>query len=105
MIHYVRNKNKFIVTLLILTVLFSSTVNALTVDKGNHISIDIVVREGDTLWCIANKYYPETTNIRKTIYDIKKHNNISHYIYPGQVLTLTITTEDFNQINSEIAQK
>lgn len=49
----------------------------------------IVVKEGDTLWGLAKKYGPENQDIRKTVFEIKKINNITaRYIKPGEVLIM-----------------
>lgn len=47
----------------------------------------VYVESGDSLWKIAKKYGPQDQDIRKTIYEIKKYNNLQDsYIYQGQVL-------------------
>lgn len=47
----------------------------------------IIVRQGDTLWTIAQAHRGDT-EIRKYIYNLQKLNNISSTIYPGQELLL-----------------
>lgn len=49
----------------------------------------IVVNKGDTLWGLAKKHGPINQDIRKTVYQIKKINNITtRHIKPGEVLLL-----------------
>lgn len=48
----------------------------------------IVVKQGDTLWSIAARYYPDR-DVRKAVYQLKKENNLeSALLLPGQKLTL-----------------
>jgi len=47
----------------------------------------VTVRQGDTLWKIAQDHRG-STEIRKYIYNIQKLNNIKSNIYPGQELLL-----------------
>lgn len=51
---------------------------------------EITVKQGDTLWSIAQKYGPVKQDIRKTVYDLKKINKLERedYIYPGQILLI-----------------
>jgi LysM repeat protein len=45
------------------------------------------VRQGDTLWSIANQHRGRT-EVRKYIYQIQKLNDINSTIHPGQKLLL-----------------
>ncbi|MGI6364475.1 MAG: LysM peptidoglycan-binding domain-containing protein [Bacillota bacterium] len=47
----------------------------------------ITVRQGDTLWTIAQTHRGNT-EIRKYIYKLQKLNDIGSNIYPGQELLL-----------------
>ena len=65
---------------------FNTTASA-TTNQDNFIII--TVKDGDTLWHIAQKY---TTgkNIRRTIHEIEQINNIRNsMIYPGQQLKIS----------------
>jgi nucleoid-associated protein YgaU len=87
-------KLKKVVLITILTVIISlfsvSFIYAIATDKEQITIMEIEVEPGDTLWGLANKYYPDSKDIRKTVYDIKQSNNISGHIYPGQVIKLII---------------
>ena len=49
---------------------------------------EIKVKQGDTLWTIAQNHFPEK-DIREYIYNIKKLNDLNNdYIYAGQMLKL-----------------
>ena len=51
----------------------------------------IIVRSGDTVWEIADKYNPNNMTVRKYANEICKLNNIENYtIYPGQAIKLII---------------
>lgn len=46
------------------------------------------VQEGDTLWSIAEKHISDNENILEVIYNIKKDNDITSNIYPGQQIII-----------------
>jgi nucleoid-associated protein YgaU len=48
-----------------------------------------MVKPGDTLWTIAQKYTNGEGDIRKYIYDIKKANEMENSdLFPGQILCI-----------------
>ena len=50
-----------------------------------------IVRSGDTLWSIAEKYAPEEMDIREYIYFIQEDNElINKTIYPNMNLTIRV---------------
>ncbi|MBZ4662804.1 MAG: Peptidoglycan-binding lysin domain protein [Caloramator sp.] len=49
-----------------------------------------VVQAGDTLWSIAKKYNKQGEDIRKLIYEIRQHNNISPMIREGQIIEIPL---------------
>lgn len=65
-----------------------TTLNAYSKDipKFNYIRVE----EGDTIWSLASDYdYNE--DIRKTVYEISKLNNIQNAsIYPGDVIKIPV---------------
>ena len=51
----------------------------------------VIVKNGDTLWNLAKKYYGTKTDLRKVIYEIKEINNMSNSdIRPGQQIKIPI---------------
>jgi LysM repeat protein len=56
-------------------------------DQTNYIKV--VVAPGDTIWSIA-KEHNTYSDIRKLVYDIRKLNNITPIIQPGQVLKVPV---------------
>lgn len=49
--------------------------------------VQVKVMYGDSLWSIADEATPEHRDLRKTMYDIIKHNNLeSEILRPGQIL-------------------
>ncbi|MBS4026582.1 MAG: LysM peptidoglycan-binding domain-containing protein [Clostridia bacterium] len=90
-------KLKKVVLIAILTIIISlfsaSYIYAIAIDKEQVTIVEIEVEPGDTLWGLATKYYPDSKDIRKTVYDIKKSNNISGHIYPGQIIKLVIRND------------
>jgi len=57
---------------------------------GNQDSYtEVVVKKGDTLWDLAEKHSSKNQDIRKTIYEIKKLNNLTEpYLKPGDLLII-----------------
>ena len=57
---------------------------------GTYTQMQVVVKKGDTLWGLAEKYGTKGDDIRKTIYRIKKANNITNlrHIQPGELLII-----------------
>jgi len=86
-----RGKNLLVICSVILLVSFYLNLTGLFEKKafGRTDSFDtVVVKEGDTLWGLAEKYGPDQ-DIRKTVYEIKKINNLTgKYLKPGQLLII-----------------
>ena len=79
--------------LILITALAIISVPLIVKAKGTQESqyITIVVRSGDTLWDIASEYTESNKDVRETIYNIKKTNNMdSVMIVPGQKLIVPI---------------
>ena len=52
---------------------------------------EVVVRQGQSLWMIADKYKNENSDTRSMIYEIKELNDLaSSDVYDGQVLRIPI---------------
>lgn len=50
-----------------------------------------IVRSGDTLWAIADKYCPDIVDKREWIYEVQNLNKIGDStIHPGQRLTVLV---------------
>ena len=59
-------------------------------EKGYELT-NYIVRSGDTLWSIAEKYAPEEMDIREYIYFIQEDNElINKTIYPNMNLTIRV---------------
>ena len=52
-----------------------------------------IVKEGDTLWEIAEEYKPEGYEIRKYVEKVRELNDITPDIYPGQQIKIYIAKE------------
>jgi LysM repeat protein len=64
--------------------LFEGRVSAGKVDLA-----EVVVLPGDTLWDIAGRYGPPGSDIRETVYRIRKANGLqTSVLQPGQVLAV-----------------
>lgn len=74
----------FIVSFLILMM---SLGNMDSYGDGEKEFIQIVVGSGDSLWKIAESVTPEHRDLRATMYEIVKVNDLdSEVIHPGQIL-------------------
>jgi len=65
-------------------------------EKLTEQTITYTVQSGDTLWSIAadfnKEHYDQEEDVRKIIYDIRKHNALSgNTIYAGQELELPVS--------------
>lgn len=85
-----KGKKKIILILVLVCVLAVSFTKI--VHGNSKVSYDnIVVYKGDTLWSIALKYNPKNKDVRKTLYEIQKINNLNTVIItPGQELIVPI---------------
>lgn len=53
--------------------------------------INYTITRGETLWSIAKKYTPNDKDVRQTIYEIQKENNLdTAFIYAGQEIQIKI---------------
>lgn len=87
--YVLKNKKRFFTFIIVNLILLTTIITCLTVNAQEKISFHtIVVRQGDTLWEIAQKY-STNKDIRSYIYDIEKYNNLdSATIYVGQELLI-----------------
>ncbi len=86
------NKFKIIIVIFIILLIVMIIGKPVSLAYSNRYNdyIEIEVNKGDTLWSIAKEYGSEKQDIRKTIYYLKKENNLkSSYIYIGQILKIS----------------
>lgn len=91
------NKKKKLVVYLILLILITSSSKifyAKLLSKQTYKTksyIEVIVEKGDTIWDISLKYTPKNKDVRKTVYEIRKLNNIENpIILPGQIIKIPI---------------
>ncbi|MCX8130668.1 MAG: LysM peptidoglycan-binding domain-containing protein [Clostridia bacterium] len=89
--YVLKNKTRFTTVIMIMIITITTTFLATTVYGYKESSYKtIIVRQGDTLWDIANKNNKES-DIRKYIYEIKKVNNLNDgNIISGQELKIPV---------------
>lgn len=87
-----KQKNKARIIILIITLAIISVpliVKAQGTKESKYITV--IVRSGDTLWDIASEYTGNNKDVRETIYNIKKANNLDDVIImPGQELIIPV---------------
>lgn len=89
----ITNKFKFIRSMAILIFLLIGLFNIsiANTDKKEAEIIDYTITPGETLWSIAGEYTPNSKDVRETIYEIKKLNNMTDSnIYAGQTIKIKI---------------
>ncbi|MCX7951040.1 MAG: LysM peptidoglycan-binding domain-containing protein [Clostridiales bacterium] len=98
-----KNKGKIflftIMAILTITISISTLVMNYT-NKNEKVQIryeTYIVQQGDTLWGIAKKYNKQGEDIRKLIYEIREHNDITPIIHEGQVIEIPIKGERENE--------
>ena len=87
------NRKKFIRSMAILIFLLIGLFNIsiANTDKKEAEIIDYTITLGETLWNIAGEYTPNSKDVRETIYEIKKLNNMTDSnIYAGQTIKIKI---------------
>lgn len=87
------NRKKFIRSMAILIFLLIGLFNIsiANTNKKEAEIIDYTITPGETLWSIAGEYTPNSKDVRETIYEIKKLNNMTDSnIYAGQTIKIKI---------------
>jgi len=96
----IRKKKSFVFRRLILVALMSGfcwfgvlfTVTAADREENVNINkgyLEVIVKEGDTLWDLARNHYHGKKDIRKKIYEIRSINNLETVnIVPGQLILI-----------------
>lgn len=91
----VLNYRRFLVSLItaaFLLWLFTCTVSGLVQKEETVSYLSYTVKNGDTLWSIAEEHNPKDLDVREVIYTISQHNDIDGdgYIYPSQKLVIPV---------------
>lgn len=88
-----KRKKLFLIAVICIVSSFTiiSIKNRTYANKEEKIFIKYTVKEGDTLWSIAREY--TEGDPRKLIYEIRKVNNITPMIYPGQEILIPVKGE------------
>ncbi len=84
------NRKRFIRSMAIVIFLLVALFN-ISVAKSNEEAeiISYTITPGETLWSIAKEYTPDNKDIRQTIYEIEKLNNLDNAtIYAGQTIQI-----------------
>lgn len=90
------NYSKFLaITVIILSIILLISVLSFKAMTEKEIYYkDIEIKNGQTLWQIAESEFGSDSNIRKYVYQIKQINNLKNSILsPGQVIKIPIEKE------------
>src|SRR6056297_1283625 len=77
----------FVILSLVIILIFTLyNLNAFSLNKEDYNNyIEILVKDGDTIWNIAEKYNSDGNDLRQLVYDISKINDVEDsVIVPGQ---------------------
>jgi len=78
-----------ILSTIILAVFITGIVMAQDMNSNEVNYVQVIVKEGDTLWNIAKPFYNGKNDFREFIDDIRELNNLEQaIIYPGQTLNI-----------------
>ena len=92
----VANKLRFTVFVVLMILILTTAINfALGLNTAVSLTVpeymDIPVVSGDTLWTIAETYMPPDTDVRKSVYELCKINDISaSELYAGMTIKVPI---------------
>lgn len=85
-----RAKALLLLAFILLSINIHSKAEAKATPKQYEL-IDYTITRGETLWSIAKKYTPNDKDVRQTIYEIQKENNLeTAFIYEGQQIQIKI---------------
>lgn len=81
----------FIIISLFIGILLCAVTRFTVKGQGQEKIIQITVQEGDTLWSIARRYFPEDSDLRRHIYQIQQWNEIEGgLLQPNQTLKIVL---------------
>lgn len=85
------NHKKFIrsIAILVFILIGLFNISIAKTDKEKAEIITYTITKNETLWSIAKQFTPDTKDIRQTIYEIEKLNNMKDAtIYEGQTIQI-----------------
>lgn len=85
------NHKKFIrsIAILVFILIGLFNISIAKTDKAEAEIITYTITKNETLWSIAKQFTPDTKDIRQTIYEIEKLNNMKDAtIYEGQTIQI-----------------
>jgi nucleoid-associated protein YgaU len=75
--------------ILCISIGFGATAANFTEENNSPAYLEIVVKNGDTLWDLTKQYYQGQEDLRKIIYRIKEINHLEQAeIMPGQLIII-----------------
>jgi len=83
----------FVILSLVIILIFTLyNLNAFSLNKEDYNNyIEILVKDGDTIWNIAKKYNSDGNDLRQLVYDISKINDVEDsVIVPGQKIIVPL---------------
>jgi hypothetical protein len=83
----------FVILSIVIILIFTLyNLNAFSLNKEDYNNyIEILVKDGDTIWNIAEKYNSNGNDLRQLVYDISKINDVEDsVIIPGQKIIVPL---------------
>ena len=92
--YVLKNKRRFLIIIAVLiSIVCSTLIIATTTTKGytEPTNIKVVVEPGDTLWDIVCEHYGNNVDIRRTIAEIRKNNEMTtSELQVGQIILIPV---------------
>lgn len=88
----------FLMSFVIALVVFFGA-NSIFADEPVYKDHIVTVKQGETLWEIAERYSGKQEDVREVIFRISEANSLrNRYVYPGQTLKVPVPIEVHNEI-------
>ncbi|MDO4733274.1 MAG: LysM peptidoglycan-binding domain-containing protein [Bacillota bacterium] len=86
----IKNCLLFLLSLILIVFLLNSLVQEAHAEEEIEM-LKVVVREGNTLWELVDKYCDYDCDLRSAIHEVKRYNELTNnMIFPGQIIYIPL---------------